>query len=203
MAVPPSAEPETCQPRLLDVLRCLSVSGVDALAGALDNMAISSARLACKALRELLDGSIEGVRLRMRKDELIEVTHGSPGASFADLARWPRASSVTLALEDGTDQGTDELCEPGCCAADVAMLWLSRQSSAARHTILDVELEYAPMLEHPWQVAALSTLPLWLPNLKVRARARARKRKDKCSPVTGKGAEPLHSLRPNNLIART
>jgi len=26
---------------------------------------------------------------------------------------------------------------------------------------------------------------------------------DKCSPVTGKGAEPLHSLRPNNLIART
>eukprot|EP00198_Chlamydomonas_reinhardtii_P011450 XP_001700787.1 predicted protein [Chlamydomonas reinhardtii] len=129
-------------------------------------MAISSARLACKALRELLDGSIEGVRLRMRKDELIEVTHGSPGASFADLARWPRASSVTLALEDGTDQGTDELCEPGCCAADVAMLWLSRQSSAARHTILDVELEYAPMLEHPWQVAALSTLPLWLPNLK-------------------------------------
>ena len=26
---------------------------------------------------------------------------------------------------------------------------------------------------------------------------------NKCSPVTGKGAEPLHSLRPNNLIART
>ena len=26
---------------------------------------------------------------------------------------------------------------------------------------------------------------------------------DKCSPVTGKGAEPLHSLRPNYLIART
>ena len=26
---------------------------------------------------------------------------------------------------------------------------------------------------------------------------------DKCSPVTGKGAEPLNNLRPNNLIART
>ena len=25
---------------------------------------------------------------------------------------------------------------------------------------------------------------------------------NKCSQVTGKGAEPLHSLKPNNLIAR-
>ncbi|KAG2441135.1 hypothetical protein HXX76_003987 [Chlamydomonas incerta] len=90
------------------------------------------------------------------------MTYAPDRGAFAHLARWPRATALTLALDDGNP----EACEPGCCAADVAMLWLSRQSPAARQTILELELEYAPVLESPWQVAALCTLPLWLPNLK-------------------------------------
>ena len=120
--------------------------------------------------------------------------HAGPAASLPApcgvLARSDPAE-VTVVVQDWcVAMASGGLSPEQVCALDRRCAWLRQRE----HGVLQVvaSTRATPVLRARARVAQYV----------VRSSLWDTRYWDKCSPVTGKGAEPLHSLRPNNLIAR-
>ncbi|GLC44705.1 hypothetical protein PLESTB_000972600 [Pleodorina starrii] len=116
------------------VLQKLSLGGRDALAGALDRASFKAARLACKSLRDVVDGSRSQLVLVVGSAHMQRVAAASGAAPPAPLWRWPRLVNLTILIEldihhDGVDACTLLALPllgnpPGCCLSRIQRLTL-------------------------------------------------------------------------------
>ncbi|KAG2496277.1 hypothetical protein HYH03_005510 [Edaphochlamys debaryana] len=81
-------------PSLADVLRELSLPAADGFVEALGMWpSLATARLTCRALRNLVDGTITRLRLNGAAPNFLE--------SRPSLTRWPRVHDITTSIEEG------------------------------------------------------------------------------------------------------
>ncbi len=94
---------------LLDALAELDVNALRVLVGHLEAAKwCCPARLACKALRDVVDTGVSRVQLPLPLDEDGTSTAGSGGASVSPLLKWPSCTRVRLTFcRDWEDIGED------------------------------------------------------------------------------------------------
>ncbi|KAG2498985.1 hypothetical protein HYH03_003171 [Edaphochlamys debaryana] len=147
------AGPERGRPDLNDVLRELSVPAAQAIFGCFHlNSTYRRVRLACRALRDLVDTNIASLRVNPAK-------HPSGLKGRPSLSRWPHLREITLCLDGDTDsEGT---------LSSLVVLPFVGQPAATGDKISSLEVH----MDEPYKEASLPPpvimqLALLLPNLR-------------------------------------
>ena len=143
---------------LLATLRAISLEATDALVETLHkHRCVSEARLVCKDLRQIIDGSVQSLKLT----ESLETLADSAPPS---LALWPRVENVCYCIStDDMDENEEEL------ATEKWISWAGSQPPASLRKITSLRLYWSGPETGPVLTASLAAcIALWFPNLKVR-----------------------------------
>ena len=143
---------------LLATLRAVSLEATDALVETLRKYnCIATARLVCKDLRQVIDGSVQSLKLTDPLETLDESTPPS-------LALWHRVDTLCFCIGSEGLQADD-----APHITDNWVSWAGSQPPASLRKITSLRLYWAVLDMGPVLTASLvACIALWFPNLKVR-----------------------------------